>query len=94
MTTPESDEHFEHRAGLYMRELARLEQAGERTTVAFGPLTAMMLIGWVQMVTRHPRTSRTELEMAKTFIRQLEPLFEGTVGEEIIRRGNHADFDK
>lgn len=94
MTTPESDEHFEHRGGLYMQQLADLERAGERTTLVVGPFSAMLLIGWIQMVTRDPKMTATERQLARSMIEQLEPLFAGTTGQEIINRGNHPEFDK
>jgi hypothetical protein len=94
MTTPESDEHFEHRGGLYMRELADLERAGERATLMVGPFSAMLLIGWIQMVSRNPKMTATERQLAQAMIEQLEPFFAGTTGEEIINRGKHPEFDK
>lgn len=79
----------------YMKRLYEMEAAGDRgATVTMGPFTAISLIGMFQLVTRHPELSGKHKEMARSIIRQLEPLFVGTPGEEIVRRGNHPEFDK
>ena len=78
----------------YMRQLIDLEKDGKRTTIVIGPFSAMTIIGLIQLATRHPDMEKRTKDIARDFIRQLEPLFSGTEGEEIIRRGGHPEFDK
>ena len=78
---------------VYMRTLRKLEADGERTTITIGPYGAMMIIGLVQLSTRHPDVDKELRQIARDFVHQLEPLFAGTIGEEIIKRGNHPEFD-
>lgn len=77
-----------------MRRLIDLERAGERTTISIGPFGAMTLIGLLQLATRHPDLARTTKDIARDVVQQLAPLFVGTEGEEIIRRGGHPEFDQ
>lgn len=78
----------------YMRRLIELETSGERTTFTLGPFGAITLIGLLQMATRHPDLSWRIKDVARDIITQLQPIFAGTPGEEIIRRGNHPEFDR
>jgi hypothetical protein len=78
----------------YMKRLIDLEKDGERTTVVLGPFSAMTIIGLLQLATRHPDMDRRTKDIARDLIHQMEPLFAGTEGEEIIRRGGHPEFDK
>lgn len=78
----------------YMRRLIELEEAGARTTITIGPFGAMVLIGLLQLSTRHPDLDRRTKDMARGVVQQLAPLFTGTPGEEIVRRGGHPEFDK
>jgi hypothetical protein len=89
-----NDQEEEDQQVEYMKKLIDLEMAGERTEVRIGPFTAITIIGLLQLSTRHPEMSRRMKDAARDFIRQMEPLFTGTPGEEIIRRGNHPEFDK
>jgi hypothetical protein len=97
MPRPQSDADdadWEARSVQYMRTLIELERAGERTTLSVGPLGAMQLIGMLQLVTRHPDLSPVQHQIARDIVGQLAPLFAGTFGEEIVRRGNHPEWDK
>lgn len=71
----------------YMALLRELEIDGERVDVAIGPYTAMLVIGALQLATRHPEMgsfARGELDnLARSFL----PWFEGTIGAEIILAG-------
>jgi len=78
----------------YMRQLMDMEKAGERTTIVLGPFGAMALIGFLQLGTRHPYIDAPLKNVARDIVQQLQPLFAGTLGEEIIRRGGHPEFDK
>jgi hypothetical protein len=77
----------------YVMRLHEIEHAGERTTISIGPFSAITLIGLLQLSTRHPDASRTVKDVARDIVRQLEPLFAGTEGEEIVRRGSHPEWD-
>lgn len=78
----------------WLMELVKLEQAGERTTIAIGPFTAYTLIGMLQLATRHTRMSGQQRKIARGIYQQLYPLFVGTPGEESIRKGEHPEWDK
>lgn len=90
MTEAEEEKQFVE----YMVTLAESERAGEKATIVIGPFAAMIIIGLIQLSTRHPDMEKRSKDIARDFIRQLEPLFVGTLGEEIIRRGGHPEFDK
>jgi hypothetical protein len=77
----------------YTMELVRLEKAGERATLVIGPYTAITMIGLLQMATRHPGMAGQMRQIVADIIEQLAPLFAGTPGEEMIRRGGHPEFD-
>jgi hypothetical protein len=78
----------------YMKELARLEKAGERTTMVIGPYAAMLLAGVIQGATRDPNLSEPMREVLRGLVRQIEPLFVGTPGEQIIQMGYDPEFDR
>lgn len=78
----------------YMHQLIDAERRGERTTLVVGPFTAMTMIGLLQLATRHPGMLAGQLKVARDIIDQFHPLFAGTPGAELIRRGGHPDFDK
>lgn len=78
----------------YIQELMDLETTDSaRATILLGPFGAMALIGLVQLATRHPDLDKKIKDVARDIVRQLSPLFTGTPGEEIIRRGGHPEFD-
>jgi hypothetical protein len=77
----------------YMKQLWNLEAGGERTTLAIGPYSAITLIGGLQLAMRHPEMGHGTRDVLAEFIDQLRPLFAGTPGEELIRRGDDAAFD-
>lgn len=78
----------------YMARLIELEKAGERTQINIGPLTAIIMIGAFQLATRHPDMPPDHRKKLRHIIDQLKPLFTGTLGEEIIKRGEHPEFDE
>lgn len=78
----------------YMKRLTDLEQAGDRTTIVIGPFSAIVIIGLVQLATRHPDMSKRMKDIGRDFVQQLEPLFADTVGEEIVNRGKHPEWDR
>lgn len=93
MDDPEEAEDLAEEVA-YLRVLMQAEAAGERTTMKLGPFTAMALIGLLQLATRHPDLDKAILDAARSIVRALEPLFTGTPGEDIIRKGSHPEFDK
>ncbi|WP_020674019.1 hypothetical protein [Amycolatopsis nigrescens] len=78
----------------YMNHLAKLEDDGQRTTATFGPLTAMIAVGAFQLAIRHPRTTTAQKEIYQSLTDQFKTLFAGSLGEEIINRGEHPEFDR
>jgi hypothetical protein len=78
----------------YFRTLLDLERDGMRTTIKIGPFAMMMLIGWIQLGARHPSATAQHRQIGRDLIDQMSPFFAGTPGEEIIRQGNHPDFDR
>jgi len=77
----------------WIENLIRLDAAGERTTIAIGPYSAFSLICLLQLATRHPQVSPMIKRAALSVARQLYPLFEGTAGEEMIKKGEHPEWD-
>jgi hypothetical protein len=78
----------------YVKRLYELEEAGERTTIVIGPASAFSLIGMLQLVTRHPSLSARQLAIARSMIDDLRSMFKGTLGEEIIARGDNPVYDR
>jgi hypothetical protein len=88
VSTPDEAE-----AEAWIRELWRLEQHGDRTTLAVGPYTAFIVIGVLQLATRHPRLPAGHRLVADEFIGQLRTLFDGTPGAAIIAAGDNPARD-
>jgi hypothetical protein len=80
-------------ATAWIRELWRLEQRGDRTTLAVGPYTAFIVIGVLQLATRHPRLPPGHRLVADEFIGQLRTLFDGTPGAAMIAAGDEPARD-
>lgn len=93
----ESGEHGGEEAAelLYMARLAEIERndRDDRATLLIGPYTAMVLIGTIQLATRHPTMPPTMKNILRDLLDQLKPLFAGTPGEEIIKKGEHPEWD-
>lgn len=78
----------------YMEQVHDLELDGERREVAFGPYTALVVIGMLQLATRHPGiTDRQRVEVGAV-VDQFRPWFAGTPGEHIIDMGNDPELDR
>lgn len=77
----------------WTESLIRLDQAGERTMIAIGPYSAFSLICLLQLATRHPEVSPMIKRYARDVARQLYPLFAGTPGEQLIKKGEHPEWD-
>lgn len=77
----------------YMVELRELEIAGARQEVLLGPYTALVLIGALQLATRHPSMNDHMRDQLGALIDQFRPWFVGTPGEHIIDAGNDAGND-
>lgn len=78
----------------YMARLSDLERAGQRIQIAVGPYTAMLLIGALQLVLRHPDMRPTTTKALRGMIAQLGLAFPDRIGQEMIRRGNRTEFDR
>lgn len=78
----------------YMRTLHALEQTGERAPIAVGPFSAIVMIGALQLATRHPTMPDNHREMIGQVIEQFRPWFAGTIGEQIIDMGNDPEQDR
>lgn len=89
MTAPLPDAE----AVAYLKHLYDLEEGGERTTLVIGPWTAFVLIGGLQLATRHPGMSPTQKATLDDFIAQAATWFTGTPGEALIRAGNDPGQD-
>jgi hypothetical protein len=70
-----------------LRELVRLENAGERSTLAIGPFSAYMMIGLSQLGVRQLAPDDRQGEVFRAIAAQLEPLFAGTGAGDIIESG-------
>lgn len=94
--TPDTTSEQEAPAELvdWMKKLMELEQAGERTTIAIGPYTAITMIGALQIATRHPSMHGLGVTVLRDVVDQFKPLFKDTPGEDIIKRGEHPEFDQ
>jgi hypothetical protein len=69
------------------------EQEGERATFQVGPFTLIVLIGGLQLATRHPHVVGENRKIMLGLVRDLGVFFKGTVGEEIVNRGSHPEWD-
>ncbi len=92
MTGPAEPGELEATAD-YLGTLMDRDQQGERVDIAVGPYTAYLMIGWCQMMSRHPELQPMHRNTARTYARLLARLFEGTPGEESIRQGEHPEWD-
>lgn len=94
MTTPSAERPTEAELIEYMNELHDLEVQGARREVVFGPFTAMVLIGMLQLATRHPSVPERQREQVAAVIDQFRPWFAGTPGEHMIDMGNDPELDQ
>lgn len=78
----------------YMVALRQAEDAGDREVAAFGPYTALVLIGGLQLATRHPSLPASVRAELLAIIEQFKPWFTGTLGEHIIDMGNDPEQDR
>lgn len=74
----------------YMKTLVELENdpTAAKATLVCGPYTAMMLIGALQLTTRHPEMSPSMRSIIRSAVDQLKPLFIGTPGRRSSRGGS------
>ena len=77
----------------YLKQLMELETEGERTQISIGPYTAFLTISALQLAGRHPAMHGTGVAAIRRMVDQLMPLFAGTYGEQLIRMGEHPEFD-
>lgn len=91
MTAPGPEEvHHPREAEMvaYMKRLYADEVIGGASqVVAFGPYTALIVIGALQVAMRHPLMDQHPQEVLDQVITQFGPWFEGTLGAEIIAWG-------
>jgi hypothetical protein len=78
----------------YMLTLHEAEAEGARQEIAVGPYTAMIVIGALQLATRHPSANAYLRAELLAVVDQFRPWFVGTPGEHIIDRGNDPEFDQ
>jgi len=74
----------------YVMKLAEIENTGERADLKIGPFSAITLIGALHLALQHPGMTGAVRERVLTICRQIYPMFKGTPGEEIIRKGEAA----
>jgi hypothetical protein len=89
MNTPTAAEYE-----AYMLTLHEAEAEGARQEIVVGPYTAMLMIGALQLATRHPGASAFLRAELLAVVDQFRPWFVGTPGEHIIDRGNDPEFDQ
>lgn len=79
----------------YIKTLFMEEEAPgcEKALVSMGPATSFVLIGALQLATRHPEFSPGHCRMVGSVIDQLRKMFAGTPGEELLLLGDHPEFD-
>jgi hypothetical protein len=77
----------------YMEKLVELERAGESVMVRFGPYTIMVMIGAMQLATRHPDMSSPDRARLNQIVANFRSAFAGTMGAEIIDRGADPTMD-
>jgi hypothetical protein len=79
----------------YLAALYELERDPEHDQAALfvGPYSAFVMIGALQLATRHPEMSPTHRRFLAEIIDQLRPLFAGTPGEALIRLGDDPAHD-
>jgi hypothetical protein len=78
----------------YMLVLHQAEAEGARQEIAVGPYTAIVVIGALQLATRHPSTTPHLRAELRAVVDQFRPWFVGTPGEHIIERGDNPEFDQ
>lgn len=80
----------------YMAQLGTAELEGRTLPIPIEvhPFSALMVIGALQLVTRHPSVDDVVKKPVHDVIDQLSTIFAGTIGEEIIRRGNDPTHDR
>lgn len=77
-------------AGLFQAEK---DPDTPRVTVKMGPASAFVAIGAWQLAKRHPDFTASQAELINQLISQLRPIFDGTIGEELLRLGDRPEFD-
>lgn len=88
------DTPTEAEMGAYITNLHELEVAGERAPISMGPFTAIIVIGALQLATRHPTMPDHQKAAIASVIDQFRPWFAGTMGEQIIDMGNDPALDQ
>lgn len=76
----------------YMIRLHQAEADGQRQEVVFGPFTAILVIGAIQLATRHPGMPEHQRVQLRAVVDQFRPWFAGTPGEHIIYRGDNPEY--
>ena len=94
MTAPTPERPSEADLLEYMLVLREHEVGGARQEVVIGPYTAMLLIGALQLATRHPSMPDQTRAQLGAVIDQFRPWFAGTPGETIIDMGNDPELDR
>jgi hypothetical protein len=79
----------------YIKSLALLEQEPDhrKAVIRLGPWTAFVLVGALQLATRHPEMSLGHRELIGQVIGQLRPVFTGTPAEQLLQLGDDPAKD-
>jgi hypothetical protein len=77
----------------YVHGLMDAERSGERVTIRLGPWSAFLLVGWLQLIVRHPDTDEMHAGVATAFGRQIATWFAGTPGESMLAMAENPAFD-
>ncbi len=73
----------------YVRSLIEAEESGEgQALLVAGPYTTFLLMGALQLVLRHPDIGPQVKEHLRDLLDILCRFFDGTHGEDLIRRGD------
>lgn len=79
----------------YIAHLAQLEQqpGHKEATITMGPFTAFVMIGALQLATRHPNFSPGHHQLVGQIIDQCKPMFRGTPAEQLLDLGDDPAND-
>jgi hypothetical protein len=86
---PEDDERFLE----FTAQVLEAERNGERATFTIGPFSLLTMIGAIQLATRHPHVVGENRKILLGLVQDFGVYFDGTAGEEIIKRGSHPEWD-
>lgn len=77
----------------YLETLARLERAGERSTLIVGPYSAFILISALQLALRHPEVGGAVAAELRRIVTEMRKWFAGTPGQVLLDQGDDPAND-